>query len=99
MVEWLPWPFKSKIVLQGSQIFLCFYPCNKNGIDDNGERGIAGVKVALWGDNNKDGVPDGDSFKGYTITDSEGYYRFTVSPGSYTVFVWLVDNWEEGGPL
>ena len=76
-----------------------WYDANKNGIDDNGERGIAGVKVALWGDNNKDGVPDGDSFKGYTITDSEGYYRFTVSPGSYTVFVWLVDNWEEGGPL
>ena len=77
-----------------------WYDANKNGIDDNGEQGIAGVKVALWGDNDGDGVPDSQSWKGFVTTDENGYYRFEgLEPGPYTVFVWQVDNWEEGGPL
>lgn len=77
-----------------------WYDENENGIDDNDEQGIAGVKVALWGDNDKDGVPDGRSWMGFETTDENGYYRFTgLAPGAYTAFVWQVDNWDEGGPL
>ncbi len=74
-----------------------WFDANKNGIDDNGEEGIAGVKVALWKDNDEDGVPT--DWCGFTTTDENGYYRFTVTPGAYTVFVWQIDNWDEGGPL
>ena len=48
----------------------------------------------------KDGIPDWQGFSGVQVTDEEGYYRFSgLEPGNYIVFVWQVDNWEEGQPL
>ncbi len=51
---------------------------NKNGVQDAGEPGIAGVTVTLY---NSAGVPVRT-----TITDNNGYYEFTdVALGTYTV--------------
>jgi serine-aspartate repeat-containing protein C/D/E len=51
---------------------------NGNGIQDDGEAGIAGVVVEL---RDKDGV-----LIARTTTDSNGLYRFeNVAPGTYTV--------------
>jgi len=74
-----------------------WYDENRNGLDDNGEPGIANVKVVLWSDDDKDGIPE--TYSGFKTTDEEGYYQFTVTPGAYTLFVWQIDNWDEGGPL
>lgn len=51
---------------------------NKDGKQDSGEPGVAGVKVVLL---NSTGVEIGT-----TITDGTGYYRFTgLTPGDYQV--------------
>lgn len=73
---------------------------NMNGINDPDEPGIAGVSLVLWGDPDGDGIPDWEGFSGVEVTDDEGYYRFSgLEPGNYVVFVWQVDNWDEGEPL
>ncbi len=77
-----------------------WHDLNQNGLDDFGEPGIEGVKLLLWGDSNNDGIPDYEKYLGATITDENGYYRFTgLGPGNYLVFVWSLENWEEGRPL
>jgi hypothetical protein len=73
---------------------------NMNGINEPDEPGIPGVSVVIWSDPDGDGIPDWQGFGGVQITDEEGYYRFSgLEPGNYVVFVWQVDNWEEGQPL
>lgn len=73
---------------------------NRNGIDDNGEPGIPGVSLVLWSDPDGDGIPDWQGFSGVQVTDENGYYQFNgLEAGNYIVFVWQVDNWEEGNPL
>jgi hypothetical protein len=73
---------------------------NRNGIQDANEPGIPGVSLVLWSDPDGDGIPDWQGFSGVEVTDENGYYRFAgLEPGPYVVFVWSVDNWEEGQPL
>ncbi|NNE25863.1 MAG: T9SS type A sorting domain-containing protein [Saprospiraceae bacterium] len=73
---------------------------NQDGINDPDEPGIPGVSLVIWSDPDGDGIPDWQGFGGVEVTDEDGYYRFTgLEPGVYTVFVWSVDNWEEGEPL
>tara|TARA_B110000459_G_C16611457_1_gene496403 strand:- start:105 stop:3299 length:3195 start_codon:yes stop_codon:yes gene_type:complete len=73
---------------------------NMDGVNDPYEPGIPGVSLVLWGDSDGDEVPDWQGFSGVEITDEDGYYRFSgLEPGNYVVFVWQVDNWEEGQPL
>jgi hypothetical protein len=73
---------------------------NMDGINDSNEPGIAGVSVVIWSDPDGDGIPDWEGFGGVEITDEEGYYRFDgLTPGNYVVFVWQVDNWDDGEPL
>lgn len=73
---------------------------NQNGINDPDEPGIPGVSVVIWADSDGDGIPDWQGFGGVQITDEEGYYQFSgLQPGNYTVFVWSVNNWDEGEPL
>jgi len=75
-----------------------WHDLNRNGFDDFGEPGIAGVNVAIWRDNNGDGKPE--TWGGFKTTDANGYYLFTdLSPGIYQVFVWEIDNWEQGKAL
>lgn len=77
-----------------------WYDTNKNGIAEANEPGIAGVTVYLWEDKDGDGIPDGGANTATTVTDANGYYAFTgLSPGHYTAFVWVVDNWDTGQPL
>jgi SdrD B-like domain/Secretion system C-terminal sorting domain len=49
---------------------------NRNGIQDAGEPGVAGVPVALY-QNGADGIQDEDDIPvGYTVTDANGNYFF-----------------------
>ena len=73
---------------------------NQDGINDPDEPGIPGVSLVIWSDPDGDGIPDWQGFGGVEKTDENGYYRFSgLEPGPYVVFVWQVDNWEEGQPL
>lgn len=73
---------------------------NRNGINEPNEPGIPGVSLVLWEDSDDDGVPDWQGFLGVRVTDENGYYSFSgLPPGPYLVFVWSVDNWDEGEPL
>ncbi len=73
---------------------------NQDGINDPNEPGIPGVSLVLWGDSDGDDIPDWQGFGGVQVTDEEGYYRFSgLQPGNYVVFVWQVENWDEGQPL
>lgn len=73
---------------------------NRDGINGPDEPGIPGVSLVLWGDSDGDDIPDWQGFGGVRVTDDEGYYRFSgLKPGKYLVFVWSLDNWEEGQPL
>jgi len=77
-----------------------WHDVNQNGLIDPNEKGIPGVSLVLWQDSDGDNVPDWQGFGGVTKTDAEGYYSFGgLGPGNYLVFVWSVDNWEEGQPL
>ena len=49
---------------------------NTNGIQDNGETGIADVNVSLYDCNVGSLIEN-------TVTNASGYYNFTVNPGSY----------------
>ena len=82
----------------GNQVW---FDLNKNGKHDEGEPGIPGVSIYLWGDSDSDGIPDvGISGGAVTITDHNGNYRYTgLAPGSYRAFVWVHDNWEVLDPL
>ena len=52
---------------------------NGNGIQDNGELGIAGVTVQLH---------SGGTGVASTVTDADGFYQFTgVRPGSYSLLI------------
>ncbi|PKN92367.1 MAG: hypothetical protein CVU44_14610 [Chloroflexi bacterium HGW-Chloroflexi-6] len=63
---------------------------NKNGIQDEGEAGIAGVTVTLLDAN---GLPNGTA-----ITDENGQYSFGVTFGDYSVQV-DSSNFAPGGAL
>jgi len=61
---------------------------NKNGLQDYGERGIAGVRVTLY----KDG-----SYRASTTTNSSGYYRFTglCSSNHYRIKIDIPNGWHK----
>jgi uncharacterized repeat protein (TIGR01451 family) len=57
---------------------IVWFDANKNGIQDNGEQGVAGVEVKLY-------AADGNFVKS-AITGNDGKYLFTdLLPGSYYV--------------
>lgn len=58
---------------------------NKNGVQDTGEQGLAGVVVFLL-DGNGNAVLDGNGDAVTATTDSNGFYKFeNLAPGSYRV--------------
>jgi hypothetical protein len=62
-----------------------WYDANHNGLKDAGETGVQWVTANLF---KSDGT-----WLTYTLTDSQGKYYFdTLSPGSYFVEFYLVDN-------
>ena len=57
---------------------------NKNGIQDDGEKGVSGIKVILYQGDGNDNYAELNS----TITDSNGFYKFTeLDEGDYKVGV------------
>jgi hypothetical protein len=60
---------------------------NKNGLQDSGEKGIAGVKIKLY--------KDGKYLKS-TITNSNGYYKFTglCAGKDYKIKVEIPSGWQ-----
>ena len=71
---------------------------NRNSLYDNNEPLIEGVNVALWSDDDGDGIPT--NWNGAIKTDQNGEYRFSgLDPGKYIVFIWSVDNWGVNDPL
>ncbi|NLB38852.1 MAG: hypothetical protein GX810_06360 [Clostridiales bacterium] len=53
---------------------------NRNGIQDDGEPGVAGVRVTIAGDN----LPEG--YQATQLTDANGHYLFSdLPPGAYTI--------------
>ena len=77
---------------------LVWHDYDRDGIHEPNEPGISDVLLAFWGDQDLDGIVQ-QSFLGSTQTNANGNYRFGVGPGEYKAFVWLVDNWDVGGPL
>jgi SdrD B-like domain len=64
--------------LRGATIFgLAFLDSNHNGIQDLGERGLAGLTVQLYGAN-------GHKFA-QAKTDANGFYEFKVPAGQYSL--------------
>tara|TARA_B100001250_G_scaffold46827_1_gene36678 strand:- start:321 stop:3152 length:2832 start_codon:yes stop_codon:yes gene_type:complete len=94
-------PPEKKSLAAGSIGNLVWYDLNKNGKHDEGEPGIPGVSVYLWGDTDGDNIPDvGVPSGAVTVTDSNGNYRFIgLAPGPYRAFVWQVNNWGVFDPL
>ncbi len=64
-----------------------WHDLNRNGIQDGGEIGVAGVKVELYDKTYTDGDTNtSDSYMSSTFTDSDGHYAFTeLIPDTYTV--------------
>lgn len=62
-----------------------WFDANANGIQDSGEPGIAGVKLTVTCDLDKDGTVD---YMATTTTDANGNYHFGgLPPGAYHVIV------------
>ena len=75
-----------------------WHDLNRNGIQEDGEPGIAGVKVYFWEDQDNDGIPEGS--RGFRETNENGIFRMDdLEPGRYVAFVWEIDNFDPGGPL
>ncbi|NLN75088.1 MAG: DUF11 domain-containing protein [Armatimonadetes bacterium] len=77
---------KSKVLNRSGAIGdTVWYDANGNGIQDDGEVGIADVTVILEADVNGDGVID---FTDTAVTDENGYYIFPNLPsGTYIISV------------
>jgi uncharacterized repeat protein (TIGR01451 family) len=74
---------------------------NNNGLFDNGEQGIAGVKLNLYADTDGNGqyTPGTDQFLAMKTTDASGNYLFDgLMTGAYVVQVDAA-NFNSGGPL
>jgi len=84
----LDWVFGN--LLPGSVHGYKFVDVNGNGVEDDGEPGLAGVTILLTGD--VDG--DGDIDQIQVTTNDEGEYWFTgLWPGDYTVEEIVPDGW------
>lgn len=74
---------------------------NNNGARDNGEMGVAGVKVNLYRDVDRNGTfnPPTDTLVAMKTTGADGTYQFTgLIPDPYFVQV-DASNFNPGGPL
>ncbi|MFK7948876.1 MAG: SdrD B-like domain-containing protein [Saprospiraceae bacterium] len=80
----------------GNQVWL---DLNLNGIQDNNESGLDGVKVELYKDNG-DGIinPNQDVLETFTITGNGGFYLFpNLSVGEYYVVYYVPPNYDITG--
>lgn len=68
---------------------------NVNRIRDNNEAGLGGWRV--YADLNNDGVFQGNEPQ--TLTSSDGTYRLTLNPGSYTIREEVVAGFNQTAPV
>lgn len=69
---------------------------DQDGIQDNGEAGINGVRVELYRDNG-DGIanPAVDAMENFTLTTDGGYYLFSnLDAGDYYAVYYLPDGYQ-----
>ncbi len=75
---------------------LVWFDANRNGAQDSGETGIAGVSVALIRDTNGNGIWDeGEPVIATTTTAADGSYLFSglsVASGNDNYLVWVNDT-------
>ncbi|NET14105.1 MAG: hypothetical protein F6K08_15315, partial [Okeania sp. SIO1H6] len=71
---------------------------NADGIQDNGEEGIAGATVNLLADVDGDGTIEDDEIIDTTTTDHDGNYEFTVIAGDYKVQFETPDGFDMASP-
>ena len=75
-----------------------FNDTNANGVQNDGEQGIAGVEVKLLADTDNDGQID-DVVK-TTTTDADGSYEFTgLTQGDYRVMFTQPDGFDSVSPF
>ncbi len=55
---------------------------NKNGLQDEGELPLEAITIALYEDNNQDGIADGEA-KATVTTGEDGLFIFVTEPGFY----------------
>ena len=67
---------------------LVFFDENADGLQSDGEPGVAGVTVNLWTDDDGDGTPD--TQVGTTTTDGDGNYVFEGLDPDLTYVVQIV---------
>jgi len=71
-----------------------WYDQNKNGLQDAGELGVAGIKVNLYEDADGDNEPDGDAIA-TTTTNANGVYGFgSLAPGKYIVGITVPEGYD-----
>ncbi|NEO97700.1 MAG: hypothetical protein F6K58_03130, partial [Symploca sp. SIO2E9] len=75
-----------------------FEDSNANGIQDDGEDGIAGVTVNLLSDVDGDGEIEEGEIIHTTTTDANGEYHFTVVTGDYKVQFEQPEGFSEVSP-
>ncbi len=72
-----------------------FYDVNFDGVWDEGEQGLAGWTIYA------DGVDGGGMTVNLSMTtDADGYYEFSLKPGTYTIseYIPTSSNWEQTAP-
>ncbi len=72
-----------------------FYDKDRDGVQDDGEPGLAGWTIILEGT-----TDEGLAVYETRVTDADGYYLFDeVQPGVYTVTETLLDTWTATTPV
>jgi hypothetical protein len=74
-----------------------WFDANNNSLIDGAEVGVSGVFVELYRDNGDGVYGAGDTYIGYDVTDSNGYYRFDNLPAGDYVVALPNDNFTSGG--
>ena len=76
-----------------------FHDENRDGVQNNGETGIAGVIIQVFADANGDGTADNSTVLGTDTTDSNGnYYIGQLIPSKYVVVI-PSSNFDQGDAL
>lgn len=77
----------------GDQVWI---DANQDGIQNNGEMGVDGLRVELYQDNGDGNVdPNTDNLVSFTITGNGGFYLFpNLAAGDYFLLYYLIPNYD-----
>ncbi len=74
-----------------------WFDTDNSGTINGAEVGVTGVRVELYQDNGDGVYGAGDTFRSFTTTDANGYYRFDNLPAGNYVVVIPADNFRNVG--